>query len=76
MRNELDEAVFAAFKAVEVAVRAAGGYKATDIGVTLMRKSFDAQSGPLCEAEREALFICLRVRSAPTEVHTRIARLL
>jgi uncharacterized protein (TIGR02391 family) len=60
MRNELDEAVFAAFKAVEVAVRAAGNYKATDIGVALMRKAFDAKTGPLSdqsqpEAEREAL---------------------
>jgi uncharacterized protein (TIGR02391 family) len=60
MRNELDEAVFAAFKAVEVAVRAAGNYKATDISVPLMRKAFDAKAGPLSdqnqpEAEREAL---------------------
>lgn len=60
MRGELDDAVFAAFKAVEVAVRAAGNYKATDIGVPLMRKAFDAKNGPLTdqshpEAEREAL---------------------
>jgi uncharacterized protein (TIGR02391 family) len=60
MRGELDEAVFAAFKAVEVAVREAGGYNATDIGVPLMRKAFDAKNGPLAdqsqpEAEREAL---------------------
>ena len=60
MRGELDDAVFAAFKAVEVAVRAAGNYKATDIGVALMRKAFDFKSGPLTdqshpEAEREAL---------------------
>lgn len=60
MRGELDEAVFAAFKAVEVAVREAGGFKATDIGVPLMRKAFDSKGGPLTdqshpEAEREAL---------------------
>lgn len=60
MRGELDDAVFAAFKAVEVAVRAAGNYKATDIGVALMRKAFDFKSWPLTdqshpEAEREAL---------------------
>jgi hypothetical protein len=48
MRNELDDAVFAAFKAVEVAVRTAGNYKATDIGVPLMRKAF-AKNGPLTE---------------------------
>jgi uncharacterized protein (TIGR02391 family) len=59
-RDELDEAVFAAFKAVEVTVRTAGGYGATDIGVPLMRKAFDPKNGPLTdlnqtEAEREAL---------------------
>jgi len=60
MRGELDEAVFAAFKAVEEAVRAAGGFGASDIGVPLMRKAFDKNTGPLSEpshpeAERDAL---------------------
>jgi len=60
MRGELDEAVFAAFKAVEIAVRTAGKYGATDIGVPLMRRAFDPKNGPLSdqnqtEAEREAL---------------------
>jgi uncharacterized protein (TIGR02391 family) len=60
MRGELDEAVFAAFKAVEVAVRAAGNYGPRDIGVPLMRLAFDANNGPLTDytqphAEREAL---------------------
>src|ERR1700676_1661939 len=60
MRDELDEAVFAAFKAVESAVGTGGGYGATDIGVPLMRKAFDPKHGPLTdqnqtEAEREAL---------------------
>ncbi len=59
-RGELDEAVFAAFKAVEVAVRAAGKYGSTDIGVPLMRRAFDPKNGPLTdhnqtEAEKEAL---------------------
>jgi hypothetical protein len=40
MREDLDAAVFAAFKAVEEEVRAAGGFAATDIGVPLMRKAF------------------------------------
>lgn len=40
-RGDLDEAVFASFEAVEVAVRQAGGYEATDIGAELMRKAFD-----------------------------------
>jgi uncharacterized protein (TIGR02391 family) len=60
MRNDLDEAVFAAFKAVEEAVRRAGGFAASDIGVSLMRKAFDKNTGPLADmshpaAERDAL---------------------
>ena len=60
MRSDLDEAVFAAFKAVEEAVRGAGGFAASDIGVPLMRKAFDKNIGPLTdmshhEAERDAL---------------------
>src|SRR5260370_22976380 len=60
MRDELDEAVFAAFKAVEVAVRAAGNYSAKDIGVPPMPRAFSPKNGPLTdqsqpEAEREAL---------------------
>jgi uncharacterized protein (TIGR02391 family) len=59
-RGDLDDAVFLAFKAVEEAVRDAGGYSLTDIGVPLMRKAFDKTTGPLCdleqpEPEREAL---------------------
>ena len=59
-RGDLDDAVFIAFKAVEVAVRDAGGFGPTDVGVTLMRKAFDKTRGPLSkktdpEPEREAL---------------------
>lgn len=59
-RGELDDAVFAAFKAVEEAVRKTGGFSDTDTTVPLMRKAFDKQTGPLTdlsqpEAEREAL---------------------
>jgi uncharacterized protein (TIGR02391 family) len=59
-RGDLDEAVFAAFKAVEEAVRKAGGFGATDIGVVLIRKAFDKNTGPLTdlsqpEPERDAL---------------------
>jgi uncharacterized protein (TIGR02391 family) len=58
-RGDLDDAVFASFKAVEESVRKVGGYADTDIGVALMRKAFH-QTGPLTdssqpEAEREAL---------------------
>ena len=47
-------------KAVQVAVRDAAGLPAADIGVTLVRKAFHPQTGPLTDissemAEREAL---------------------
>lgn len=59
-RGDLDTAVFTAFKAVEEAVRAAGGYTSADYGTDLMRKAFDAKTGPLTNpaqpaSEREAL---------------------
>ena len=59
-RGDLDGGVFAAFKAVEEAVRHAGSFGPTDIGVPLMRKAFDKTAGPLSdpvqpEPEREAL---------------------
>ena len=60
LRGDYDTAVFQAFKEVEVRVRIAGGFAETDLGVPLMRKAFDAESGPLSDtsapaAEREAL---------------------
>ena len=60
VRGELEDAVFAAFKAVEISVREAGKFAATDISVPLMRKAFEKNTGPLTdltqpEAEREAL---------------------
>jgi conserved hypothetical protein TIGR02391 len=59
-RGELADAVFIAFRTVEEAVRAAGGFADTDIGVDLMRKAFHADNGPLTDIEqpkpeREAL---------------------
>ncbi|MGA7749243.1 MAG: TIGR02391 family protein, partial [Gallionella sp.] len=58
-RGEIDDAVFFAFKAVEVAVREAGNFSDTDIGTDLMRKAF-GPNGPLTnpsqpKAEQEAL---------------------
>lgn len=45
-RNDLDDAVFAAFKAVEIAVREAGKYAASDFGPDLMRRAFDPSDTP------------------------------
>jgi uncharacterized protein (TIGR02391 family) len=58
-RGDLSGAVFTAFKAVEEAVRAAGGFAATDLGVNLMRRAFEPNAGPLADlsqafAERDA----------------------
>jgi len=59
-RGELSDAVFIAFRAVEEAVRAKGGFADTDFGVDLMRRAFHADNGPLANQqqnrpEREAL---------------------
>ena len=59
-RGELPDAVFVAFRAVEEAVRKAGGYGSSEIGTELMRKAFDPKGGPLTDikqekGEREAL---------------------
>jgi len=60
LRGEYDTAVFQAFRQVEIALRAAGQYQATDIGTDLARKAFHVSNGPLTdtslpEAERSAL---------------------
>jgi len=59
-RGDLQDAVFTAFRAVEEAVRIAGGYTDSDIGVPLVRNAFDPKQGPLTDmnqepGEREAL---------------------
>lgn len=60
IRGEYDTAVFQAFKQVEVSVRNAGSFNANDFGVSLMRKAFNPDGGPLTDenavkAERQAL---------------------
>lgn len=60
IRSNYQTAVFEAFKAVEEAVREAGGFSARDIGVDLMRRAFHPENGPLSDmslvaSEREAL---------------------
>lgn len=52
-RGDLADAVFAAFRAVEEAVREAGGYGVAEIGVPLMRKAFDPKGGPLTDVDQE-----------------------
>lgn len=59
-RGDLETAVFKAFREVEIAVREAGSFGATDVGIQLVRKAFDTTKGILTdkeqpEAEREAL---------------------
>jgi uncharacterized protein (TIGR02391 family) len=58
--GQYDSAVFEATKAVEIAVRDAAGFAATDIGAPLMRKAFASNSGPLSDttavvAEQDAM---------------------
>ncbi|MGA2111497.1 MAG: TIGR02391 family protein [Anaerolineales bacterium] len=60
VRGEYDTAVFLAFKEVEMAVRKAGDFLQSDVGVPLMRRAFDKENGPLRdtslpEPEREAM---------------------
>jgi uncharacterized protein (TIGR02391 family) len=60
MRGEYDSAAIFAFRTVEEAVREAGRFADTDLGVKLMRKAFHPDTGPLTaqadpEAERQAL---------------------
>ncbi|MBV8675221.1 MAG: TIGR02391 family protein [Acidobacteriaceae bacterium] len=59
MRGDYDVAVFQAMKAVEVSVRQASGLPDALLGVSLMRKAFDPENGPLTDptaekGEREA----------------------
>ena len=49
IRGNYDTAVFEAFKAVEEAVRIAGGFEDRDIGVDLVRKAFHQDTGPLTD---------------------------
>jgi uncharacterized protein (TIGR02391 family) len=59
-RGKFDSAVFEAFKRVEIAVRAAGGFGPTQLGPELMRRAFHADKGTLSDsslpaAERESI---------------------
>lgn len=54
IREDLETAVFKAFRAVEIAVREAGKFADTEIGVDLMRKAFDVNTGPLTDQQQPA----------------------
>jgi uncharacterized protein (TIGR02391 family) len=60
LRGEYDTAIFQAFREVEVAVRDAGGYSQSDVGVPLMRAAFNVSQGTLTDkaavqAEQQAM---------------------
>jgi uncharacterized protein (TIGR02391 family) len=60
MRGEYDTAVFHALKELEVGVRTACRYTASDYGVDMMRRAFHETTGPLTDlraevSERQAL---------------------
>jgi uncharacterized protein (TIGR02391 family) len=60
LRGEYDTAIFQVFREVEVAVREAGGYAPSDVGVPLMRAAFNVPQGPLTDkpavpAEQQAM---------------------
>ena len=54
LRGDYDTAVFQAFKEVEIAVRKAGHYNDTDIGVALMRKAFNVDDGNLTAPNQQS----------------------
>lgn len=49
IRGDYEDAVFSAFKEVEVRVRKKGKFANSDLGVDLMRKAFKPGSGPLTD---------------------------
>ncbi|HEY2954010.1 MAG TPA: TIGR02391 family protein [Candidatus Eisenbacteria bacterium] len=52
-RGDYQNAVFEAFREVEISVRAAGGFHDKDIGVALMKAAFNPEGGPLTNMDRE-----------------------
>lgn len=60
VRGDYEGAVFKAFKELEVTIREAANLPDSEIGVSLARKAFDKENGPLTDlnqpsAEREAM---------------------
>lgn len=54
VRGEYDVAVFLAMKAVEIAVRTAGGFGPEMLGVKLARAAFNPETGPLSDRAVES----------------------
>jgi uncharacterized protein (TIGR02391 family) len=60
LRGDYDNAVLIAFREVEIEVRSSAELQESDYGVTLMRKAFETETGPLTDhsqskSERDAL---------------------
>ena len=58
--EEFDNAVFNAYKSIEIRIRKLSSLNSEDIGVKLVRKAFDSNNGPLTDfllpvSEREAI---------------------
>ena len=53
LRGDYDTAIFQGFKEVEIAVRKAGNYTNTDLGVDLMRKAFHTDTGKLTDPNQQ-----------------------
>ena len=53
LQGDYDAAVLLAFKQVEVAVRKAGNYAETDLGVSLMRNAFHPEDGALTDSSQQ-----------------------
>ena len=53
LQGDYDIAVFQAFKQVEVAVRKAGNYAESDLGVSLMRDAFHPEDGALTDSNQQ-----------------------
>src|SRR5262249_9814999 len=53
-RGDYPDAVFKAFREVELFVREAGRYAAREIGVPLMHRAFNPETGPLTDPVTEA----------------------
>jgi uncharacterized protein (TIGR02391 family) len=52
LRGRYETAIFEAFREVEIGVRRSGAYSEDDVGVSLMRRAFSLEGGPLTDKAR------------------------